>query len=912
MKFIPSPEQRDVITHTDGHLQVIACAGSGKTEAMARRVAFLIEQGVEPGQIIAFTFTVRAANSLRERISRSVAESKGQSFLDRLGPLFTGTIHSFCLKILQDHVPEYGDFDTLDERRLAALLSREHKRLGLDRLGGGQWESIRGFVRNANVIENELINPELLKETAFGDCYLRFREMLRSYRFLTYGLQIAEAVNALSKPGVFKEVHGELRHLIVDEYQDINPAQEKLIRLLSKPPVALGVVADDDQAIYQWRGSDVGIMLEFSKRFHSEPLHLSINRRSRPKIIAQANRFAETISPRMPKAMKPSLPSNGEVLACWSGRNAEDEAKIIADTIERLQDKGFRCEDIAILYRSVRTSSPPLIEVFKRRGIPYRCAGSRGLFLQPVAQVSGMVFAWLSGHDWRNGRTEPSEPVHLDQLVTDLESSFNRGGTIVGLGKHLEEWKNQVAKRTNAADPIGDYYKLLRLLGVHATDLEDPESSGLMAPLGRFTQLLADFEHVALRASYSDEDGRQVFRAARDHGPDLYRRLSDYLRHLASDGYGDLEGEDSPEQNAVSILTVHQAKGLEWPVVFVPSVLKRRFPSSLAGRQQEWLIPEAYFPEDVRARYEGSEVEERRVFYVALTRPKDAIYLSGFLRNGYRPDHSPFLVEMAGGDPPVVTSLPIPDFHQATSNEQEELPILSFSSLARYESCPLRFRFSHDFAFQPPRAVALGYGRSIQHILRRVADHTQQRQALPKQEEVGLLFEKEFFLPLANRATFHNLRERGERLLRTYLKSFGHELLRVWDTHRAWEIRLENGIVSGRADVIIGEERDQAGGLAIIAYKTSRDPDSEDTLDFQLAMCAGASRAEGLNVKAAYLQDLNKDDRREVPVDKNGVDLARMRASHVVEGIVARQYPARPEQVKCGGCDMRHICKFAL
>ena len=134
-RFSPSPEQQRVIDHRGGHLQVIACAGAGKTEAISRRVASLIQEGVEPSQIVAFTFTDRAAEGLKTRISRRVAEVKGTDFLDRLGPMFIGTIHAYCLRLLQDHVPEFGNYDVLDENRLAGLLSREHKRLELSKLG---------------------------------------------------------------------------------------------------------------------------------------------------------------------------------------------------------------------------------------------------------------------------------------------------------------------------------------------------------------------------------------------------------------------------------------------------------------------------------------------------------------------------------------------------------------------------------------------------------------------------------------------------------------------------------------------------------------------------------------------------------------------------------------------------------
>src|SRR3954452_1548974 len=183
--FTPSSEQQKVIAHRGGHLQVIACAGAGKTEAISRRVSTLIEEGVEPAQIIAFTFTERAAASLKTRITRRIAQAKGPAFLDRLGPMFVGTIHAYCLHMLQDHVPEFGNFDILDENRLAGLLSREHKRLDLNKVGSQHWRPIFDFLRNADVVENELLDPRSLKGSPFGDCYLRFKDTLWRYHFLT-------------------------------------------------------------------------------------------------------------------------------------------------------------------------------------------------------------------------------------------------------------------------------------------------------------------------------------------------------------------------------------------------------------------------------------------------------------------------------------------------------------------------------------------------------------------------------------------------------------------------------------------------------------------------------------------------------------------------------------------------------
>jgi DNA helicase-2/ATP-dependent DNA helicase PcrA len=362
-------------------------------------------------------------------------------------------------------VPEFGNFDILDENRLAGLLSREHKRLELSRLGSQHWRPIFDFLRNADVMENELLDPQPIKGSSFGDCYLRFKETLWRYHFLTYGLLISAAVKALKRPEVYQRVHSQLRHLIVDEYQDINPAQEQLIELLARPPVHLCVVADDDQAIYQWRGSDVSNMLEFAQRYEAvTSLPLSVNRRCRPTIIAKANEFATTITPRLPKKMEPHRPAGSCEVVAWSAETDKAEAEVIAETIERHRERGYRYKDIAIMYRSVRTSSPPLIEVLKHRGIPFRCAGRTGLFLQPEAAVLGKTYAWISKNDWKNERYGKSEPVALDALVSELHDVFAGGAEIPNLTDYLNDWRHFASDNSAPINLVRDYHRLLNLL----------------------------------------------------------------------------------------------------------------------------------------------------------------------------------------------------------------------------------------------------------------------------------------------------------------------------------------------------------------------------------------------------------------------------------------------------------------
>ncbi|MGH8545180.1 MAG: ATP-dependent helicase, partial [Gammaproteobacteria bacterium] len=601
VNIVLSPSQEHVIAYRGGDLRVVACAGSGKTESVARRAASLIcDDGVEPAAIIAFTFTEKAAAELKERTMQRVAEQEGRKFLDQLSPMFVGTIHGYCFHLLQRYVPRYGNYDVLDDHRHAGLLSREFFGLGLAKFRRPNEDATQRWIRTVDVIGNELIPHERLSGQ-LGTTYRAYREMLDRYHCLTFSLIIQCAVEALEKPELYQRIHGPLRHLFVDEYQDINPAQDRLIELLARPPVELCVVGDDDQCIYQWRGSDVtAIQALKDKRPGLHDEKLEENRRSRPQIIRMANTFAKGIPNRLEKEMK-SVRSAGEhEVTCWAAATPEEEAENMAETIARLHGAGYRYADIGVLFRSVRTSAPPLIEALGRRGIPIACGGRTGLFLQPEINLLGKLFAWFVGGEWQDERYAPRNHVTLDELVQGFEVHFGNGKPIPHLRKYFEDWRSYQFTRKPPANLVGDFYRLLYQVGAHEIDIETPEGSARFGALGRFSTVLADFEHVFRRGRYVAEDGNVIFRGGRDRGREYFEALHRYLLYYARNAYEDFEGELSVDTDAVDILTVHQAKGLEWPIVFVPSLTSTRFPSSLTGKTQHWLLGDDVFPPTTR------------------------------------------------------------------------------------------------------------------------------------------------------------------------------------------------------------------------------------------------------------------------------------------------------------------------
>jgi DNA helicase II / ATP-dependent DNA helicase PcrA len=287
--------------------------------------------------------------------------------------------------------------------------------------------------------------------------------------------------------------------------------------------------------------------------------------------------------------------------------------------------------------------------------------------------------------------------------------------------------------------------------------------------------------------------------------------------------YHDFEGEETFDLDAVDLLTVHQAKGLEWPVVFIPCLVNRRFPAVKTGQKEDWLLPESVFPSACQERYAGTMDDERRLFYVAMTRAKDMLYLSRFRRKKNRVQSSPFLEHAAGSDPPLVSSVPLPPRFVRDKNGTPAKLTLTFSDLARYEHCPLAFRMGGLLGFERQLVPELGYGKAIHHALRRIADHVRTTGNAPTQQEVDGLLDDEFYLPYAHSFLYQRLRTEARRVIDRYLSRYRDDLFRVWETERPFELHLDRAIVTGRADVILDREGGEIGSLALVDYKTAGD-----------------------------------------------------------------------------------------
>lgn len=901
-------DARRAVEHRGSHLQIIASAGSGKTEVVSQRVASLLADGVSARSIVAFTFTEKAARELRERITDRVEGRLGRQALDQVGGLFVGTIHAYCFRLLQTYVPRYETYDVLDENQLNAFLAREGSRLGLkvlDPQGRNRlFASIGSFLKGLDVVENELLDPSLLPDP-FRSVLDSYLDALERFRLLTFGQQVVRAVHALEQPEVAARVHADVRHLIVDEYQDVNPAQERLIRLMTGRETDLCVVGDDDQAIYQWRGSNVENITTFSSRYPAvATFQITENRRSVPAIVDAATRFAESIPGRLPKAMSSVRAARpGHPVAVWSAETELDEAAQITLMIDQLHDAGVPYRDIAVLVRS-RAAYPHLRDQFATFDIPVQPGGRTGLFDQPEAVALGRAVVWLVDFDWR-GTYGQGAPVDERALVDELLAVFEVDvSSRRALRDALRAWKVKVTG-DRPADLVGDLYELLDVLEASSWDIDRPIVLNRLGTVARFSSLLADYEAVARRARTDvDNPGEQI--GAQDRGPWFFRGLAAYVLNYAQGAYEGFDGEESVDLDAVTLSTVHGAKGLEWPVVFLPSLTANRFPTTKAGREQPWPIPRALFD---AARYEGGDDEERRLFYVALTRARDLVSLSRHEtpgKNTVRP--SPYWSEVEAHVGTVDDRTFRAPMIEPRSSNGEGLVELTYSDLAAFLDCGMAYRLRSLIGFEPRLAPELGYGKAVHHVMRALAEHTRASGRIPSARQRDHILDESFFLPAANRPAHRNLKAAARRLVETYVREHPEDLQRVWETERPFELHLDGVRLSGRADVILDQEDGVPTALAILDYKTSTHPNGDHGL--QLQVYADAGRREGLEVRGAYIHDLKADDRTAIDVDTPAITKAEALVLDAAARIRAADYSPNPGK-RCRTCEVRTVCHSA-
>lgn len=909
--------QQRAIATIDRNLQIIACAGSGKTQVISRRIVNILESnksaGIRPENIVAFTFTEKAAGELKDRIQRLSIEHLGTD--EGLAGMYVGTIHAYCLNLLQQPpVYHFLKYSVLTEVQQRLLIDRNSKKSGLTEvplLDGrtlSRWVDSRLYQALLSVLDEGGVKarniPAGVREAA-----TKYQQLLDDKRYLDYSGMLSRAVAELkSNPKLREKIQSSVRYLVVDEYQDVNPLQEALIRGIADLGANLCVVGDDDQTIYQWRGSDVQNIITFKDRYQNvKTERLNENFRSSKGIVLTARRIVEQNPDRLEKKMESTDAQpfeRGDILALQFSDEAA-EAGWIAQKIEwlkgaRYQDRadrparGLTYSDMAILVRAWKDAGP-IVDALREAEIPYLGGGMNSLLDTPEAQAMREGFYFLADHTPR-GRAPISEAT-LRKSLADGIPGLTTAEIAQGI-KFLQGIKKRI--------PLGSdnqlflqrvFLDLLQAMSVREERIGTKGRTGevIFFNLGKFSQLISDFEHIHFHSSPES----------------LYGNFAGFLEHQAADYYPEETEETAHARpDAVSVMTVHQAKGMQWPAVFIPCLRANRFPSRRQGGRSIWhIIPEKAVPN--ADRYKGTKEDERRLFYVALTRAEKYLFCSWGPVPGNQQQQrvSEFFTELTqcehvlGKDPrkeptrlepqPRVPDTPLP---------------LTFSELRYFFQCPYDFKLRFLYGFDSPVNRALGFGKSLHDALCEI--HAESiRGKIPTIADVPVLVERHLHLPFANEEVRENSVRGAEKALRQYLQKHGENLTRLEHAEKIIELKLADGVVvSGRIDLIRRTDTDET---AIVDFKSGEDTQPHEMTRLQLQVyAAGYQKATGKDADLVEIHNLEVGHIHREEVEESVIKQTLDRVVDAGKKIRDLDLPKHSDWCQtCQACDMVGICR---
>ena len=615
--------QRRAVEHVGSPLLIVAGAGSGKTRVLTHRIAYLLaERGVHPGQILAITFTNKAAAEMRERVADLVGA--------RSRAMWVMTFHSACLRILRREAHRLGwksnfsIYDSDDARRLLAQIVKE---LGLD----SKKQSPRWLAAEISRLKNELIGPdraaqeaEDAKDRLVADVYAQYDERLRLAGAVDFDDIIGRTVGLFRDfPEVAASYRMRFRHVMVDEYQDTNHAQYALIReLVGTGPEAaeLCVVGDADQSIYAFRGATIRNIIEFERDYpEAETILLEQNYRSTQNILDAANKVIENNKARGREKKLFSDLGDGPAILGHTGDNEHDEAAWVASRIDELVDAGQTAfGDIAVFYRT-NAQSRAFEEVFVRRGIPYKVVGGVRFYeRKEVRDLLAYLKLTVNADDTVSAQRVVNVPKRGvgDRAVAEIEAlaarhrisfpaALRRVDEAPGVSGRARSGIKQFCEIIDAAAALAETAPPEEVLDKLIADtgyLEGLEQSTDPRDEGRIENLQ---ELVAVAHEFTEQA------AGADAESDLAPDVASFLEHVAlvsdADSVPDPEAEDG---GVVTLMTLHTAKGLEFDTVFLTGMDDGVFPHERSMSK----------PDDLE--------EERRLAYVGLTRARKHLHLT--------------------------------------------------------------------------------------------------------------------------------------------------------------------------------------------------------------------------------------------------------------------------------------------
>lgn len=879
-----SDSQREAVETIDEDLEIIACAGAGKTGVVTRRIINILKSksDILPENIVAFTFTKKAAEELKSRIN-----AYGKAVLGHtkgFAHIYVGTIHGFCIRMLQDYIPEFQKFSVLDEIETKLFVERYYEECGMQDLELKKYVETSLFITVMSVLNENWFEQDKWDEktqTAFE----KYQKKMYEEKKFDYSLILREMINQLETNTEFAEiVKNKVKYLTVDEYQDTNPVQEKLIGILKKLGANICVVGDDDQTIYQFRGSDPKNILTFRERYGIRKyIVLDKDYRSTEGIVDVARRVIMNNDTRLPKAMTSGCTTLYDIgdLAYEQCQDMDHEFHFIAERIVKLHEAGVPYSEIAILIRK-RKISGKIAEVLEEYDIPFVVEGVNDLFGTKECWAAKGIFEYLNGD---------IPATELFERWLEIDYPLDKKEVADAL-QYLATIDVKEIKLYSELNIQGIYHEFLRRISI--VEDERPETEIIMYNLGKFSQVIADYETI----NYTLKPRKKL------------NNFCSFLKYTAAQYYPEGYLTNSyAKPDAVNIMTVHQSKGLEFAAVFIPQLNRNFFPAQRVGGKGIWHVIDRSWITNSE-RFDGDIEEERKLFYVAVTRAKKYLYLtrSETSRGKYI---SPFLEEARESSYMVRYDGNI-QYNPAhlPSMKKESMPLsLNFSLLEDYFDCPYRFKLSMFYGFEQPIVPALGYGNVLHEIVRNIHIAAMNGENLTK-DDVKRMIDESFYLPYATPKIEENMYKSVTRAINHYVDHNRDEMKNVKMAETDIEIDMGDGIkVNGRIDLVKKIDSGDREQIAIVDFKTANKEVSESIKKEQLKIYA-LGYQELTGEKADYMEvyQLDSERRMKENVTETVIEDVRKEIKDAADNIRKNNLPRKCNKDNCSKCHLNHLC----
>jgi DNA helicase-2/ATP-dependent DNA helicase PcrA len=925
-----SDAQKRIIRSVDGPLLVIAGPGSGKTFSLVMRTMnILLRKLAEPRELIVCTFTEKAAFELRDRIS-AAAQKVGYSA--DMSELRVSTIHSLCNRLLQQHrhrTPLGNNYEMLDDlTQLLFIFDNFDKIIGSEANGQylgrwtTKWTAIQGARDYFNKITEELVGSVQLRKSpdafvrGIGAAYEAYQRMLAERNKVDFAQLQKLVYDLLQTKDIGEAVTKHIKYVMVDEYQDTNYIQEQLILKLTEKTRNICVVGDEDQSLYRFRGATVRNILEFTERVPGTKVEkLTTNYRSHRGIVAAYDRWMASAdwsnSNGLPFRYDKKIEHNREAkhrncpsVFSVSGTSQIDEAQRFAEVVSFLKAKEV-IEDysqVALLLHSVRQQhSGHYLAALADKGIPAFCPRARAYFENDEVRMMIACFALIFGYHGQ-GRGQVSSPAlaklaaYVDACIVDL--GRNHGSKPIS--KALREWVQATTglKPGESLDmrPADYFYRLLAF-EPFTSYAKDENRARNLAVLSQLLNTFQNYYHY----TFISHKNREYLR---------YHLFSSFFRLLYEGGINEYEDPDQPfPKGYVQVMTIHQSKGLEFPVVVVGSLDKELSTAKRVDRDLQAFYARPPFEPENRI----TDFDRMRLHYVAFSRPEKILVLTSA---GTPKDHFDVIWQGLPQWPNVRRDL----IAVQSFKLRQRFPLkraFSFTGdLRLYETCPRQYQFFREYDFTPSRSAVIFFGllvhQTIEEIHRLVMDG---RLSTLNEKRIRQIFDRVFsFLCLADvRPIGQAARETAFAHVMNYFRQNREEMKRVVETEVDVSLEKPDYILTGKVDLLLGAD----GRLELLDFKTSPKP-KETLLDtYERQLCTYAHILEkryGKRPERLLLywtaEPKKSDSLMQFPFTPELVDEAAKAFDAVVCKIKAKDFRIvkLPEKAICNECDMRSYC----